>query len=67
MTPFAKALTMPVWLDSGFDVPEDVELRREGDLAALHLLGTSKVLGFVPSRVNKDALPGLVLRLRAQN
>lgn len=65
-SPFARALSMPLWGESGLDLPSDVEVRREGDLAALHLIGTSKVLGFVPSRFDKSALPALLERLREQ-
>jgi hypothetical protein len=55
-------MTMPIWL-GGPEVPEDIELRRNGDLAALVLRGTRAALGFVPSRV-EDIGP-LIERLRA--
>jgi hypothetical protein len=54
-------MSMPVWTD-GPPVPDDVELRKEGDLAALVLKGTRSALGFVPSRV--DNLSPLIERLR---
>lgn len=57
---------MPLWADSGLEIPEDIELRRDGDLAALCLIGTTKVLGFIPSRFDKTALPELIERLRNQ-
>jgi hypothetical protein len=56
-------MTMPVWTD-GPSVPEDVELRRDGDLAAIVIRGTRAVIGFVPSRV--EDLGPLIERLRAQ-
>lgn len=65
-SPFVRAMTLPYWTDSGWDLPDDVELRRDGDLAAICLKGTTKVLGFVPSRFEAGNLPGLIERLRAQ-
>lgn len=66
MSPFARAMTMPLWTDSGLEVPDEVELRRDGDLAAIVLKGTSKVVGFVPSRFDREALPALIERLKGQ-
>lgn len=57
---------MPIWADSGLEIPEGIELRRDGDLAAICLTGTSKVLGFVPSRFDVTNLPELINRLRNQ-
>ena len=58
-------MTMPVWDAPPFVLPEGVEARRDSgkDLAALHLLGTDKVVGFVPSRFDASNLPQLLSRL----
>lgn len=64
---YARALSLPLWSDSGMELPDGVELRKAGDLAALHLIGTTKVLGFVPSRFDKANLPALLERLEAQS
>lgn len=66
LSPFACAMSMPLWIDSGFAVPPDVELRKDGDLAALHLVDSTKVLGFVPSKFDPAKLAALIARLRAQ-
>lgn len=66
VNPYARAMAMPIWTDSGFAVPPDVELRRAGDLAALHLIDSTKVLGFVPSKFDPVNLVALIARLRAQ-
>lgn len=63
MNPWTKAMTLPEWKDSGLALPPGVEARRDGDLAALVLIGTDKVVGFVPSRFDKANLPGLLARL----
>jgi hypothetical protein len=63
LDPYVRAMTLPVWTD-GPAVPEDVELRRSADLAAIVLRGTRAAIGFVPSRV-EDLVP-LIERLRAQ-
>lgn len=65
-SPYARAMSMPIWADSGMDIPADLELRRLDDLAAICLIGTSKVLGFVPSRFDATNLPELINRLRNQ-
>jgi hypothetical protein len=58
-------MTMPVWESPPFELPREVEARRDPtrDLAALHLLGTDKVVGFVPSRFDKNNLSALLARL----
>jgi hypothetical protein len=63
LDPYVRAMTLPVWID-GPSVPDDVELRRNGDLAAIIIRGTRAAIGFVPSRV-EDLVP-LIERLRAQ-
>ncbi len=63
-SPFVTAMSMPIWADFPYELPEDVECRRKDDLAALVLKGTDKVLGFVPSRFDSSALSELVNRLR---
>ena len=63
MNTFVKAMSMPIWEDSGLALPEGFEVRRSGDLAALIRIGTDKVVGFVPSRFDKVNLPALLERL----
>lgn len=59
----ARALSMPLWADSGLELPESVEVRRKGDLAALCLKNTTQVVGFVPSRFDRTAIASLLSRL----
>lgn len=67
-SPFARASSMPVWTDAPYGtLPDGLELRREGDLAVLCVSGTSKVLGFVPSKVGPGKFAELVERINVRN
>jgi hypothetical protein len=57
-------MSMPLWPDHGFELPEGIEVRKSGDTAALHVIGTDRVLGFVPSRFDSKDLPQLLERLQ---
>ncbi len=64
MNPWVKAMSMPRWDDCPYELPEDVEVRRDGDLAAFVILGTDKALGFNPELLDQANIPALLERLR---
>lgn len=63
-SPWVKAMTLPPWLDFPFPLPEEVEVRSDGDLAALHLLGTDRVVGFKAKSITEENLTILLERLK---
>lgn len=63
ISPWVEAMKLPVWDSPGFEVPSGYEVRGNSSHAALHLLGTDKVVGFVPSRFDPKRLPELLARL----
>lgn len=64
-SPWVEAMKMPLWPDPPFTLPEGLEARKDPsrDLAALRRVGTSLVVGFVPSRFDPSNLPALIARL----
>lgn len=47
-------------------LPASIECRSDGRTAVLALIGTDKVVGFVPTRFDPSNLPALVARLREE-
>lgn len=59
-SPYVRAMTLPLWPDPPFEVPEGLECRKGGDLAALIRVGTDRCVGFVPSRFDPARIGELI-------
>ncbi len=63
LSPFARVSMMPVWENFPGELPEGVEARKSGEMAALVKKGSIRTVGFVVSRFEVSALPELLKRL----